>query len=905
MRKFYLLPPMMLVFVAVIVARGITYGQHYPLDLLRQYAKSKPDTSRVHLLLKLSTYYLLKPLEIQTDLDSALMLAKEAKQLSSNLKYIDGEEEADFQIGTTYVEAKNYLALLTLLKTLSDTTRIKVMLQLADYKIQTKGNTKVDWESGAYYANQALEQSRSVHSTKLELNSLYTLGVSFAKNRNFQSMKPVLMQALAISKKSGYPEWMSALLRYCLLYFCNDKEVFGQIKSLWRDALANCKNDLEKKNIADVEDSLLSSLTQGSMIFQATSQQDYGEGFFSRTLELIGDKAEYHPACYAGLCVAYQFQGDYTKSLYFGLKAEKLAKSDLEKMPFWAYPEIGRLYFRRGNIDESILYFQKGIAAAHYKGMSEQGYIFKHLARAYMAKRMPSEALALLEDAMKDSATMNPYDIKDILESEGEVYMAMGNFDKAEQRFLQCRELAKSLSVTDKLMNDLAFGKLYVQTRQYEKAKGFLDSLSKKENKAIEPLFVQEEVALLRFRVDSAHGNFKDAITSLQENKLIHDAIFNDAKNKQFEELKIQYETDKKNKDIELLTKQSLLQASKLKEERLRFEYEKAIKEHELEQAAFESSKKDNELKLAHYESEKKANDVKIKEQSIDLLKKEDKIKTSALQTTTLLRNLFIGGAILLLLLVTGIYYRYLKNQKTNRLLQSQQRQLQLLNRQQQHLLEEKDWLLKEIHHRVKNNLQIVMSLLNSQTAYIDNQSALTAIHDSQHRVHAMSLIHQKLYNSENVAAIDMSVYIRELTSYLADSFNINQRIRFEFAVESLEMDVSQAVPLGLILNEAITNSIKYAFPDGMNGVVSISLSSTTPNQYLLSISDNGIGMPLGSNNKKPGSLGMSLMKGLSGDLDGNLSIENKNGTTIKISFSHDLGPKRPDKLTTSFVSNN
>jgi two-component sensor histidine kinase len=165
-------------------------------------------------------------------------------------------------------------------------------------------------------------------------------------------------------------------------------------------------------------------------------------------------------------------------------------------------------------------------------------------------------------------------------------------------------------------------------------------------------------------------------------------------------------------------------------------------------------------------------------------------------------------------------------------------------NGQLQHLLTEKDWLVKEIHHRVKNNLQIVMSLLNSQSAYIDNELALTAIHDSQHRVHAMSLIHQKLYGLENVSSIDMSVYIRELVTYLADSFNTGQRIHFELKLEPLEMDVSQAVPLGLILNEAITNSFKYGFPDGRSGVMSILLGMSTPDHYSLIISDNGIGMP-------------------------------------------------------------
>src|SRR5450755_1598659 len=132
------------------------------------------------------------------------------------------------------------------------------------------------------------------------------------------------------------------------------------------------------------------------------------------------------------------------------------------------------------------------------------------------------------------------------------------------------------------------------------------------------------------------------------------------------------------------------------------------------------------------------------------------------------------------------------------------------------------------------------MSLLNSQSAYLENDAALTAIHDSQHRVHAMSLIHQKLYNSENVSSINMSSYIRELVTYLRDSFDTGQRVRFELNIEPLEMDVSQAVPLGLILNEAITNSLKYAFPSDMDGMINISLSGTTTNHYLLSISDNG-----------------------------------------------------------------
>jgi two-component system, sensor histidine kinase PdtaS len=286
------------------------------------------------------------------------------------------------------------------------------------------------------------------------------------------------------------------------------------------------------------------------------------------------------------------------------------------------------------------------------------------------------------------------------------------------------------------------------------------------------------------------------------------------------------------------------------------------------------------------------------KENQITVLNQKENLEKANVKQANLVRNVTIIGIIGVLIIAGLLYRQNTLKQKNNNVITHKNEQLQ-------HLLTEKEWLLKEIHHRVKNNLQIVMSLLNSQSAYLENDAALTAIHDSQHRVHAMSLIHQKLYNSENVSSINMSSYIRELVTYLRDSFDTGQRVRFELNIEPLEMDVSQAVPLGLILNEAITNSLKYAFPSDMDGMINISLSRTTTNHYLLSISDNGVGMPDHFTGKKPGSLGMSLMAGLSEDLDGNFTVENNNGTVIKISFIHDLSVKRPDTFASSFVNSN
>ena len=130
-----------------------------------------------------------------------------------------------------------------------------------------------------------------------------------------------------------------------------------------------------------------------------------------------------------------------------------------------------------------------------------------------------------------------------------------------------------------------------------------------------------------------------------------------------------------------------------------------------------------------------------------------------------------------------------------------------------QQLLVDKDWLIKEVHHRVKNNLHLIVSLLETQSSYLYNNAALEAIVESQSRIQAIALIHQKLYLDANVSTIDMSSYIQELIHYITDSFGTSHfNIFFLQNLENIFLDVEQAIPVGLILTEAITNAIKYAF---------------------------------------------------------------------------------------------
>lgn len=246
--------------------------------------------------------------------------------------------------------------------------------------------------------------------------------------------------------------------------------------------------------------------------------------------------------------------------------------------------------------------------------------------------------------------------------------------------------------------------------------------------------------------------------------------------------------------------------------------------------------------------------------------------------------------AIIIILIIAYMGYR--QRQFSNNQLQLKQNEINVQNQALQHLiadndrlLDEKDWLLQEVHHRVKNNLQIVMSLLNTQSAFLKNNAALAAIRESQNRVQAIALIHQKLYSSSNVAYIDIAVYIKELVNYLADSYDAHDRgIRFEQQIEPVKMDVTQAIPIGLMLNEAITNAIKYAFPH-RRGFINISLGTIDDNNMMLNIADDGIGLPEDFDMKEASSLGMEMMKALSKQLDGNLKIEDNDGVVITFVF--------------------
>jgi len=275
--------------------------------------------------------------------------------------------------------------------------------------------------------------------------------------------------------------------------------------------------------------------------------------------------------------------------------------------------------------------------------------------------------------------------------------------------------------------------------------------------------------------------------------------------------------------------------------------------------------------------------ETRDKENQIYQLNQNSKLERANLKQATLVKNFSTGGIILFLIIAVLLYRQNRQKQKNNEVVVHKNELLQSL-------LTEKEWLLKEVHHRVKNNLHTVICLLESQAAYLE-KDALKAVQNSQNRIYAMSLIHQKLYQSENIKSIDIHVYIEEFMQYLMDSFGNPSNIHISTSIASVKLGVAQAIPLGLIINEAVTNAFKYAFPNGGLGEIRIELQQID-HQIKLVISDNGIGMFFKPDDAVSSSLGIELMKGLITEIDGNILFENDNGTRITAFFNiEDLQP--------------
>ncbi|MBD1364922.1 tetratricopeptide repeat protein [Mucilaginibacter sp. ZT4R22] len=564
----------------------------------------------------------------------------------------------------------------------------------------------------------------------------------------------------------------------------------------------------------------------------------------------------------------YQVESNFPKSLSALKKSLLLYQSTNKKDLQGLYDLIGSVNSRLGNYDEALKYGLLAVRTAEAVGDTSLMLctIFNRLGVTYYTIKQYDQSLIYFQKSLL--IAQKNHDVNSVILLAYNVANTLKLLHKPREGYLLMKEMERQYHPKDlenKIFVNICYLNMLVALKQPGPAKRFCDTLLRfasamNENDRSQELI--QQTAALYFMAAADYKNAKIHATKYQEigRRTSNNAVLSNA-------YKTLYQIDSLAGD----------EVSELRNFR---------KYTELRNLLFneKTTKQIAQLEI-QYKTEKKDQELKSKESNIAILKKQAQLQATA-------QKLYIAATILLALLLGLSYNRYLLKQRVNRKLQVQQTEINLQNRsltnliaEKDNLLEEKEWLMKEIHHRVKNNLQIVISLLNTQSSYLSDDLAYKAIRESRHRMQSISLIHQKLYQSENLALVNMPAYIGDLVQYLSDSFDTASRIKFDVDIAPIELDVTKSVPLGLILNEAITNSIKYAFPQDADGKIKITLADLGEGNYELQISDNGIGTTAAASLSKSKTLGMSLMRGLSKQLSGTFTVENRDGLTIIIKF--------------------
>lgn len=799
-------------------------------EMLLQLRKSKADTGRVHVLLKLGRYYLLREYYVYktgnpwTQLDSANWFATQALHLSEVLKYENGENEAILLKGDAFIRKNEIKPALNLLGTLQDSTRFRLLIILGrHYLFHKSGFSKQNLDSSIIFLEQASKIAPVYLSAKWlpELTHIKAM-ISFI-TEGLQPSKKLYQETIDKISMPGNEE-REALLWYELAMLIPLREntgitrlyCFEKMRSLYKKSGNQEREAFVLKTIADIhmvngrlnqtETALLNSLD----LYKAIGYRD---------LHYIYDL----------LAVTYRHKGDFNKCIFYGLKAiESIEATNDSTSSLTFYSRLANMYREIGQPDKSVEWYSKTLNNRVFNN-SDNFYKFRDagfFARELIKINREKEALDYILDINAKNKPIGVDAEICLVGSLAYCYHAVKQDPQAEKYYLKLINLAGLLQEDNEITTDVYYeiGQYFISKQQYRKAIDYLQkALSAAEIRNSYALM--KDVHLMLFKGDSGVGNYTSAIQHLLKHKQLSDSLLNETKHWQIEELQVQFETAKKEKDIRLLNNQNQLQRI-------------------------------------------------------------------SIEQTNKTKNITLAYVALLLIIVGLLFNRYLIKQRNNRQLRTNQKELdqkniflETLTTEQDKLLKEKEWLIKEVHHRVKNNLQMVTGLLYAQSMYLEDDKARLAVNDSLRRMQAISMIHQKLYKDDNTSTISMPVYIKDLVRYLHESFDANNQITFEQTIASADLDVSQAIPLGLIITESIVNAIKYAFLNEQKGVVSIHLQYEGTDQLLLKISDDGIGLPAGLDTGKHHSLGLDLMQGLTRQLKGNFYIENNKGVHITVKF--------------------
>jgi two-component sensor histidine kinase len=592
---------------------------------------------------------------------------------------------------------------------------------------------------------------------------------------------------------------------------------------------------------------------------------------YSKEAAEIAGTIKYYNGVYINtynLSSAYSFSGDYLLSLSFLNKAAQAAKklNSTSKMAS-VHNERGIVYSKMSNYSEALRnillalrYYEKSDKGQLYgNSLVNLGLIYKHQNKISMATLYYEKAIKVYQNLEEQDAA---FSIAGTYSNMAQAYLKGGNIDKSFNALTTSQEYAAKIDNTYlNAENNTAFGMIYFDLEKYKQAEAYY-------------LAALEAFNLLNDKSGIAKTKISLGLTYFKQNQLGKGLEFNlqglelAKKIKQLEWQKDGY------RDRAVM----LIQSSNYKEA-----YQNQVLFKIIHDSMFNANqeKKITELQMQY-----------IFDKSQERTKNEQFQKILNLNNEAnrlrFVKNSALIVAIVFLILFGLILYNFLKLKKQRKVINVQQEELKVQHVRIEGSLFEKEVLLKEIHHRVKNNLQIISSLLNIQAQNITDENVLDSIKEAQSRVQAMSLIHQNLYQSQELDAIDMQDYIKQLTSYLNEMFNSAlEKIKIEVKAPQIYFDIDTAIPLGLIINELVSNAFKYAFEKIIDKKIMISIESKDGIEYQLTVSDNGIGIAKDFILEDSKSLGLNLVSILSRQLRGSVTHHSNNGTTFNISFKY------------------
>jgi Signal transduction histidine kinase len=707
-------------------------------------------------------------------------------------------------------------------ETTNDRAKLKLYLQIGYLYLLKPAEFDRDMQLGLLYADKALKLASQLNDYAATQEAEILKGGIYRESGKWQLAKETLTK---VTDRNNLKRLYFLVHLYYNLYLLDgskDYILLDSCRMFLRNGMKRSVASKDKDKIDVFIELTFFLIGQNPNMPGLADEYNY----LAAQTNASGDKELIAKVNYQ-LCQWHISKGDHVRALNIGLTALKYTGPEIRnRFQVMLISSIAEAYRLSKNFGKSNEYYI--LALTNTKGFDIPLYpIVSVICANFRSLGQFQKALEFLKDYVLAHPPKSEREQFEYHMAIGANYAALRQYAPAMEHYHLAVEIADKIGQPKENIY-VSMANVYFHLKNFRKVRQLiLDVESRASFAFIKPSYLAE-VFMLHSRADSALGYFTSALKYSQKARRINDSIFAVSKGRLLEELNMQYQTTK----------------------------EVAMKE-------------------------KEANIRLLNQRNLQQQKQAD-----------FARKVSVAIFILLLIIILLIYRQYRLKQRSNRQFEISQRELdqknaflEALSAEQDKLLKEKEWLIKEVHHRVKNNLQMVTSLLSSQSAYLEDDAAIRAVKDSLRRMQAMSLIHQKLYQDENTSKIAMPEYINDLVSYLHDSFDTNHSIVFEQSIESLELDVSQAIPLGLIITESIVNAIKYAFLNEERGTVNISLEREGPDHLVLRVSDNGIGLPLEIDKMGHNSLGLDLMQGLAEQLKGTFDIENKNGVHITVRF--------------------